>query len=152
MTDLQQIAKSLGDANRLRILRALLDQELCVCELGDSLGLVQSTLSTHLKVLREAGFVVDDKNAKWVSYSLSPDRQEMLRPLLETLPQHVIKPCCLAKDDHRVRDRLDLRQNGCCCVGFGGLQRHYKEVLKMAEDKGCCCGADCQCDCCTCGK
>ena len=57
MDELVLTAKALADATRVRILAALRGGELCVCELGDALGVTQSTLSTHLQVIREAGLV-----------------------------------------------------------------------------------------------
>ena len=47
-------AKALADATRLRVIAALRQRELCVCELCDALEATQSTLSTHLTLLRDA--------------------------------------------------------------------------------------------------
>jgi ArsR family transcriptional regulator, arsenate/arsenite/antimonite-responsive transcriptional repressor len=63
--------QALADENRLRILDALRTGERCVCVLQDVVGLSQSLLSHHLRVLREAGLVLDRKEGRWVHYSLS---------------------------------------------------------------------------------
>jgi len=55
--DLVAIAKAFADLTRVRILAAVRHRELCVCELCDALGVTQSTLSTHLQVIRDAGLV-----------------------------------------------------------------------------------------------
>jgi ArsR family transcriptional regulator len=63
---------ALSDATRLEILAMLRDGERCVCELQDELDAAQSRLSFHLKVLREAGLVVDRKEGRWSYYSIVP--------------------------------------------------------------------------------
>jgi len=49
--------KALADGNRLRILRLLMDRPRCVCELQAALGVAQPTVSKHLSILEEAGWV-----------------------------------------------------------------------------------------------
>lgn len=61
---------ALADGKRLRILDSLRGGEACVCELQDALGLAQSLLSHHLRVLREAGLVEDRRDGRWIYYSL----------------------------------------------------------------------------------
>lgn len=62
--------KALGDRNRLRIINMLKDRALCVCEITYILKLSQSTVSGHLRILKEAGIVEDTKDGLWVEYSL----------------------------------------------------------------------------------
>ncbi len=64
MNQLVLLAKALTDPSRVRVLALLREQELCVCELCDVLGLTQSTLSTHLQVIRKAGLVSARKEGK----------------------------------------------------------------------------------------
>ena len=64
---------ALSDQTRLGILEMLRDGERCVCDLQDALGAAQSRLSFHLKVLKEAGLVVDRKEGRWSYYTLVPD-------------------------------------------------------------------------------
>ena len=56
-----KIFKALSDNSRLRILKMLQSKSLCVCEVQDVLGLATSTVSKHLSVLREAGFIKEEK-------------------------------------------------------------------------------------------
>lgn len=67
---MEKIFKALGDRNRLRIVNMLKDRPLCVCEITDILKLSQSTVSGHLRVLKEAGLVEDAKDGLWVEYRL----------------------------------------------------------------------------------
>lgn len=73
MSEKTKIFKALSDFNRLRILKALQSKVLCVCEIRGLLELANSTVSQHLKILREAGFIVESKNGKWVNYSINPN-------------------------------------------------------------------------------
>jgi len=70
MRDLIEIFKALSDPNRLRMVRVLMEGELCVCELENILGTSQSNISHQLRILRGAGLVKDRRGGKWVFYSL----------------------------------------------------------------------------------
>ncbi len=63
---------ALSDETRLSVVEMLQDGERCVCELQDELDAAQSRLSFHLKVLKDAGLVIDRKEGRWVHYSLNP--------------------------------------------------------------------------------
>ena len=60
----EKFFKALGDENRLRILTLLKSGELCACKILDELHIGQPTLSHHMKVLTEAGFVVPKERRK----------------------------------------------------------------------------------------
>ena len=62
---------ALSDPLRVRVLDLLRQQELCVCELCEYLGIAQSKLSFHLKTLREAQLVSSRHEGKWVYYRLN---------------------------------------------------------------------------------
>ena len=70
MEDKTIIFKALSDLNRLRILKALQRKVLCVCEIKELLGLANSTVSQHLKILKSAGFVVEQKELLFYPFSL----------------------------------------------------------------------------------
>lgn len=70
MREIQQTFKALSDTNRIRILKMLQVKPLCVCEITDILNLATSTVSKHLSILKEAGFIIDEKDGKWVNYRL----------------------------------------------------------------------------------
>lgn len=67
-----KLFKSLSDPNRLRILKMLQVKPLCVCEITDVLQLATSTVSKHLSILRETGFIIEEKDGKWVNYMINP--------------------------------------------------------------------------------
>ena len=69
-TFLQSIA-ALNDETRVLILRFLDEHgELCVCDLQNSLDMIQSRLSRHLKILKEAGFLRVERKGTWGYYSI----------------------------------------------------------------------------------
>lgn len=81
MLELVAIARALGDPIRIRIVAALRNGELCVCELADALGISQSSLSSHLQVCRQTGVLTKRKESRWIYYSLSP----RYAPLIERI-------------------------------------------------------------------
>lgn len=68
---MESFFKALGDATRLRILHALLGGELCVCDLGEALGMSVSAVSHQLAVLKSSRLVQHRHEGKSVYYSLS---------------------------------------------------------------------------------
>ena len=73
--------KALGDPIRLRIIRLLQHQEMCVCEIMVSLGLTQPTTSHHLRLLENAGLINRRKEGKWVFHEIA--NQKMITALRE---------------------------------------------------------------------
>jgi ArsR family transcriptional regulator len=70
MRDFLPITKALSDATRLRLLMALRDGELCLCQLIDLLELAPSTVSKHMALLQQAGLVERRKDGRWHFYRL----------------------------------------------------------------------------------
>lgn len=66
------IYKALSDKNRLRILKALQSKYLCVCETRELLGLALSTVSQHLRMLKDTGFIIEERDGKWVNFKINP--------------------------------------------------------------------------------
>ena len=62
---------ALSEPLRVKVLDLLRQQELCVCELCDCLGITQSKLSFHLKALKEAELVRTRQEGRWIYYSLN---------------------------------------------------------------------------------
>jgi ArsR family transcriptional regulator, arsenate/arsenite/antimonite-responsive transcriptional repressor len=73
MNNTINIFKALSDPNRLRILKALQSKTLCVCEVKEMLKLANSTVSEHLRILKESGFIMEEREGKWMNYSINPN-------------------------------------------------------------------------------
>ncbi len=82
VSDAEELAgrlKALSDPTRLRLLSIVAgaaEQEACVCDLTEPVGLSQPTVSHHLKVLTEAGFLTRSKRGTWAYYRLVPGALE----------------------------------------------------------------------------
>ncbi len=63
--------KALSDPSRVRVLKLLEYGELCACEIQDLLGLAQSTVSKHMKLLEDADLVEGRRKGTWTIYSLA---------------------------------------------------------------------------------
>jgi ArsR family transcriptional regulator len=66
-----KLFKALSDNGRLRILKMLQQKSLCVCEITDIIQLATSTVSKHLSILKDAGFIIEQKDGKWVNYEVN---------------------------------------------------------------------------------
>lgn len=66
-----KVFKAFCDENRLRVLDQLRGGEQCACVLTESLGIGQSALSYHMKILVESGIVSARQEGKWTHYSIS---------------------------------------------------------------------------------
>ncbi len=82
----EKLFSALADPIRLRLLMLLAAQDLCVCELARLIGIPQPTLSNHLRVLREAGLVVQETRGRWRLYrpgNIPGPMRKLLADLLE---------------------------------------------------------------------
>jgi len=128
VNDLVLGAKTLADPTRVRILAALREGELCVCELCDALAITQSTLSTHLQVIRNAGLVSTRKEGRWMYYALEPEATRLVDSLFAIFSDSLKQDARLRRDARALSQRLALREGGQCCVGFARSRScHTKE-------------------------
>lgn len=89
MASIFRALKVLGDPTRIRILRLLAKEELAVAELQEILAAGQSTVSSHLAQLRQAGLVEDRKTGKSVRYSLRRGAPKTLLKAVEEAAQEL---------------------------------------------------------------
>jgi ArsR family transcriptional regulator len=84
--DVAAIAKALAHPTRIRIVRLLLEKQSCIgCDIVDEVGLAQSTVSEHLRILKAAEVISGEVEHPRVCYSLNPDRLAPLAGLLNTV-------------------------------------------------------------------
>jgi len=127
-----KIFKALGDETRLRLVNLLLqaDKEVCVCEMVDALELPQYQISRHLTILKNAGLLQASRKGTWVYYRLDYEASPFLRDLLKMLGRH-LKQQTFSDDAAKLAQRLALRQNGQCVVGFVSA----REITKRFRQK-----------------
>ena len=71
--DLAELFKVFGDSTRVRILYALFESELCVCDIAELLNMSQSAISHQLRVLKQARLVRNRREGKTIFYFLADD-------------------------------------------------------------------------------
>ena len=76
---------ALSDETRLELLDRLKNGERCVCELTDAMKAAQSRLSFHLKVLKDAGLILDRREGRWMYYAINPDAINALDEVIDAL-------------------------------------------------------------------
>jgi len=113
MYDLVKVFKALGDKNRLRILKMLQQKNMCVCEIAETLGITQPSVSKHLSILKDAGLVTDSRDGQWIEYSLTtnPYHNDYVPVLLKHLHGWINDDPCIKKD--KVFSRSLLREKIC---------------------------------------
>ncbi|AZU60619.1 ArsR/SmtB family transcription factor [Neobacillus mesonae] len=82
-----KILKLLGDKTRLSMMGLLLNHDCCVCEFVELFKMSQPAISQHLRKLKDAGLVNEQKRGQWVFYSLN--RQNSFFPLVDDVLKHV---------------------------------------------------------------
>ena len=93
-----RIFKALCDPRRLQILELLRGGEKCACILTDALGMPQSSLSYHMKILCDSGLVAGREEGKWTHYRISAQGSAqaiaLLRELTLVSGEDAGKSCC----------------------------------------------------------
>ncbi len=76
---------ALSDSNRAKILHAVADRELCVCDIACVVGISESAISQHLRILRTLRLVKQRKDGRMMYYSLNDDH---IKTLLAVCLEH----------------------------------------------------------------
>jgi ArsR family transcriptional regulator, arsenate/arsenite/antimonite-responsive transcriptional repressor len=104
--------RALGDETRWRIVRLVMDRALCVCELADIMGMPQSSVSSHVQIIRKAGLLESERCGKWTYFRIHPDHFSLLTRIIESFPNSPAHKTDLRKAKARLTDREDS-----CCPG-----------------------------------
>lgn len=112
-----EIFAALSDKTRLRIIYLLImiKQALCVCELVDSTEEPEVNISRHLKILKQSGLVEEYKEGRWKYYSITKNSNQFMVTLINSVIFIQYKES--EKDLWRLRQRIQLRENGKCILG-----------------------------------
>lgn len=86
--DIAELFKVFGDSTRTNILTALFESEMCVCDIGELLGMTKSAISHQLRVLRQSKLVKARRVGKEVFYSLADDH---VVKIFEMAIEHVME-------------------------------------------------------------
>jgi ArsR family transcriptional regulator len=110
MTDAVVYFRAVADETRWRIVRLVMVRALCVCELADILEMPQSSVSSHVQIIRKAGLLESETCGKWTYFRIARDHLTLLKAVLKHFPEADIH----ALDATRSEARLALRETSCC--------------------------------------
>lgn len=102
--------RAVADETRWRIVRLVADRALCVCELADILGMPQSSVSSHVQIIRKAELLESETCGKWTYFRIHRDHLALLRAALKQFPETGIH----AADAAKAEARLARRETSCC--------------------------------------
>ncbi len=115
---MDNLFKTLGDKNRLRIINLLQKGELCVCEIEAILGTTQSNVSRHLTRLRNEEIVIFEKESQWIYYQINPNFIEENKLLYEYLIDKMKRNNKFIED----LEKLSFyKESGMSCENIGEL-------------------------------
>ena len=115
MREFMRITKALADPHRVRVLLALTDQELCVCQISELLSLAPSTISKHLSLLYHAGLIESRKSERWVFCRL-PDKSApgAVREAIDCVLKSLGDTTEAAADRQRLKQILRINPTTIC--------------------------------------
>ncbi len=135
MFDFMTIARALTDENRVRILMALRDREMCVCQVTGFLDLSPSTTSKHLSILRQARLIESRKKGKWVYYRLAdgPACPALARSALAWVSSSVGDSPVVREDASRIEAILERERQLCNGMGADAETFHSLEIHTLSD-------------------
>lgn len=114
MEKIVRFAHALADATRWRIVALVRNEALCVCELADVLAMPQSSVSSHLQVLRRADLLACERREKWIYYRLERKYRGLIERMEGAFTTAGEPDKVLAGDQLKCRERLEERARSCC--------------------------------------
>ncbi len=108
------IFKALSDPNRIRIMKMLMERELCMCEIREVLNLSNSTVSKHLTILRDTGLLRDSKEGKWVNFRINDNLDTRLQRSVINLLRNAFDDDEVIQADAKKMRRVD--RNKICGI------------------------------------
>ncbi|ENH97237.1 ArsR family transcriptional regulator [Gracilibacillus halophilus YIM-C55.5] len=104
MSQVTKVLKLLSDKTRLTIVKLLENQSFCVCEFVEIFSMSQPSISQHLRKLRDAGLIQEERKGQWMFYSLNKESEsyDFLLSILEKLPSQEEKFIELEKKGTRI--------------------------------------------------
>lgn len=135
MLNFMTITRALTDENRVRILLALRDREMCVCQVTAFLDLSPSTTSKHLSILKQARLIESRKKGKWVYYRLADtaDAPEAVRGALAWTVAGVKDSGVIREDARRIEDILEREKQICSGLGADEDSFHSLEIHTLSD-------------------
>lgn len=135
MLNFMTIARALTDENRVRILMALREREMCVCQITAFLDLSPSTTSKHLSILKQARLIESRKKGKWVYYRLADTlgAPSLVRGALAWTMAGVGDSVVVREDARRIENILEKEKALCTSMGADAESFHSLEIHTLSD-------------------
>ncbi|WP_170008111.1 ArsR/SmtB family transcription factor [Bacillus fonticola] len=106
IVDAAKVLKLLGDKTRLTMMKILADHDCCVCEFVEIFGMSQPSISQHMRKLKDAGLVEEERRGHWIFYSIREDHPhvQLVESVLASLPSQ----------DDKVKELIKGGKRICC--------------------------------------
>jgi DNA-binding transcriptional ArsR family regulator len=115
MRDVLEITKALADGSRLRMLMALTEGELCVCQIVELLQRAPSTVSKHMQILHHARLVEGRKQGRWMFYRLAaPTASSPVQDAIDWARRHLNSSPQIREDRRRLKAILKIDPETLC--------------------------------------
>ncbi len=112
MRNIVTFNRALADTTRWRIVRLVMEDALCVCELADILEMPQSSVSSHVQVIRKAGLLESEKCEKWTYFRIEAEYLKLLRSMVRFFEGS--NEDNWTSDNEKAAARLAQREGSCC--------------------------------------
>ena len=124
MRNIVTFCGALSDETRWRVVRLVMERALCVCELADILGMPQSSVSSHVQIIRKAGLLESETCGKWTYFRIHAEHLPLLRAMIRRFPDDETHSA-----DAQAADARMARRDSSCCLGPVKLARPRKTAL-----------------------
>jgi ArsR family transcriptional regulator len=114
MESIEKILKILGDDNRFKIVKLLLNHDLCVGAIAYHLAISKPAVSQHLQILRKAGLVKGEKRGYWTHYMVERNMLEQVAQVLMDMAQQPVCTngnCVRMPSDENNKDKIGGNEN-----------------------------------------
>ena len=114
MKDMILFSHALADETRWRIVHLLLNDALCVCELAEILKMPQSSVSSHVQVIRKAGMLESERCEKWIYYRVGATHRPLVQQIASFFGVSAETSAVMRADARNAVQRLAKREASCC--------------------------------------
>ena len=130
MTNAVTFSRALADPTRWRIVRLVMEDALCVCELADILEMPQSSVSSHVQIIRKAGLLESEKCEKWTYFRIDGKYLKLLRNINQLFAENDDE--AWSADAGKAIARLAEREGSCCPGPVKLLSRNRSKTSTSA--------------------
>jgi ArsR family transcriptional regulator len=123
MSESVEFFRALADETRWRVVRLVMDRALCICELADILEMPQSSISSHVQVIRRSGLLESETCGKWTYFRITGAQLPLLRAVMKSFPEDETFAAIAQKAEARL-----ARRESSCCPGPVKLAKPRKSI------------------------